>query len=503
MAEADESSSATLQRVSTGVAGLDTVVRGGLLEGGIYILAGRPGTGKTILANQACFAHVAGGCKAAYVTVQAESHGRMVAHLAPLRFFRPDAVGTGLVYVSGYTVLKEDGLEAFQRLLQKTVREHECSMLVIDGLTAVEERAGSKTAFREFLHSLAVHNSITRCTTFLLTTTDSQPCDPEHAIVDGVISLELQTLGLKAMRGIEVVKLRGTGQLVGRHYMVISDDGITVYPRTETLYTEQPGVFPDPNVRMAFGIPRLDELIGGGLVAHSSTILLGSPGSGKTVLSLYFLAEGASRGEPGFYFGFSESAAQLVQKAALVGLDIREFVEQGLIRFDSRLLVKPEPDALVHDLLTAVRAHGVRRLVIDGLEPISKEEMDPQRVGYFTAALMSALKKERVTLLTTQMTPSLAGPVENSPVHDAEAIFDNILFLRFFELRSQLYRLFSVLKMRESAHDSGVREFRITSDGPEIAETFESAERILTGLGQQVKVPKKKKRLPPRGRGRK
>ena len=129
-----------LVRLPTGVPGLDTVLRGGLLHGGLYLITGAPGTGKTILVNQLAFHHVAAGGRVVYVTLLAELHTRMLIHLQTLSFFDPAPIGDALVYLSGASALQEGGLSALLHLLQQAMRDHHASLLVLDGLAT---RAGS------------------------------------------------------------------------------------------------------------------------------------------------------------------------------------------------------------------------------------------------------------------------------------------------------------------------------------------------------------------------
>lgn len=496
-------------RVPTGVPGLDTLLRGGWLRGGTYIITGVPGTGKTILGNQFCFSVVAGGGKAIYLTVLAESHARMVLHLQGMGFFRRDEVGRALQYESGYAALKTDGLAGLSKLIFRAVREHGASALVVDGLAAVEERAESRLAFREFLHGLCVHNALAGCTTLLLTGQRNEPTDPQFAMVDGVVALSMDPMGVKVVRNLEVVKFRGGAQMAGKHSFDISDSGLTVYPRTEALYARQTSRVPELDEREAFGIPRLDEMLCGGLVRYSSTLIFGSPGSGKTLLCLHFLAEGARRGEPGLYFGFVETPERLLNKADLVGLDLRKHADAGKVRLESRVSVETLPDALVQELFGLVKKHGIKRLVLDGLEPFIQESSDKGRTPRFLTALNNTLRELGVTTLATQQTNTLFGPELHAPLEGVEAIIDNILLLRFVELRSQLYRMLSVLKMRESDNDPALRLFSISSRGIDVAETFESAEAILTGqarplppgVKKKAEKPRRRKGLLRRGRG--
>ena len=158
-----------LERVPTGIPGLDTVLRGGFLKAGIYIVRGEPGTGKTIFGNQFCFNHVAAGHRAIYVTLLAETHDRMMQHMQTMSFFEPARIPDGLYYVNGFRVLEEDGIKGFIDLLRREIRTHNATLLVLDGLVVTEEASGSDRDFRKFIHELQAHIAIEGCTALLLT----------------------------------------------------------------------------------------------------------------------------------------------------------------------------------------------------------------------------------------------------------------------------------------------------------------------------------------------
>ena len=236
-------------------------------------------------------------------------------------------------------------------------------------------------------------------------------------------------------------------------------------------------------------------MLQGGLPAHSSTLLFGSPGSGKTLLGLHFLAEGVRAGETGLYFGFMETSPRLQAKAVGVGQSLDSWVKQGKLLLETRAAVDILPDALVHELLALVKRHGVRRVVVDGLESLVKETLPPRRVPGFLTALINELRSLGVTALMTHQSNVLFGPRLEARLEGVEAIVDNIIFLRYVELRSQLYRMLSILKMRESDYEPALREFSISTQGIDVAETFESAEAILTGQAR----PLESRRAPAQG----
>ncbi|MDQ2807935.1 MAG: hypothetical protein M3Z04_13660 [Chloroflexota bacterium] len=470
--------------VPTGIAGLDLVLRGGLLQGGIYIVAGQPGAGKTILGNQMAFHHVQTGGRAVYVTLLAETQARMLTHMRGLTFFDPAVVADSLYYISGYKALEDGGLRGLLDFLRRVIRTRKATLLVIDGLMTAQATAESDVAYKQFFHELQVYIETLGCTALLISTlAETTEARLEDTMVDGVIHLADRLIGQWAVREVEVRKLRGTDYLRGRHFYEIDSSGVVVHPRTEAVLQPQP-TDSAPRTRLAFGVPRLDEMLFGGLLSHSTTLLLGPPGSGKTLLGLHFLAEGARQGERGLYFGFDEMSAQLISKAAGIGLDFAQYMSNGQIAFVWRSSLEEVVDALVEHLLAEVRRQGTQRLFIDSLTGFLDNVIYPDRIMRLFVALSNELRTLGVTLVFALETPQLFGGGSEGPSSGVSSRVDNILFLRYVELYSQLYRLISIVKIRESGYDSTIREFKITPQGLDVASTFASAEAILTGIAR-------------------
>ncbi|QRN96463.1 AAA family ATPase [Archangium violaceum] len=475
--EKQETPQNEIPRISSGTSYLDQILAGGWLCGGIYIVAGPPGAGKTMLGNQFCFSAADRGEAALYVTLLTETHSRMMLHLRSLAFFRSEYVGTRIYYLSGSVTLKDSGLSGLMELLTRTVREKRIKALVLDGFTLLHTYAKSPLELREFLQGLSVLCELTGCTTLLLSTEVNKAMDVEYAMVDGILALSAELLGLKAIRGLEVIKFRGSNNIPGKHTFLIDERGVNVYPRWEAVFRATPKAVPDSSVRLRLGIPSVDAMCQGGLITHSSTLLLGSPGAGKTILGLSFLAEGAARGERGLYFGFAESAETLIRKMKSVGLDLAPHVERGLLRLEVRAPVETLPDAMVQELMEHVSRHEYKRLFIDGLEPFSKESIDPERTPRFMSALLNALRAHHLTTLVTEQLHTLFGPDLRSPIQGAEATFDNVILLRLVELDGRLRRLLSILKMRDSDNDPFLREFVISDHGLQVRELHKSPKR--------------------------
>jgi circadian clock protein KaiC len=477
-----------LERVPTGIEKLDLILNGGFLKGGTYMILGTPGAGKTIFGNQTCFNHVARGGRAVFMTLLAETHARMLAHIQYMCFFDPAPIGDSLYYVSGYTALERDGLSGLLRLIRQVLRERNATILVLDGLATAEAIAERELDYRRFLHELQVYVETTGCTAFLLTQPGTRTTYPEHTMVDGLIELTDGLVGPRAFRELEVSKFRGSSYLRGRHAFEITSNGLEIHPRTETVLSNPP-ITDEVRTRMAFGVKRLDDMLHGGVLSGSATTLLGAPGSGKTVLGLHFLTNGALEGQQGLYFGFYETPPRLIAKATQLGLPIDSRIKSGMLDIIWQAPLEDLPDALAERLLEIVRRKNIKRLFLDGIESFQSSLMYHERSGPFFVALMNELRALNVTTLLSSELPDLFSPRITIPLDHVSSVVDNIIFLRYVELHSQLYRLISIMKVRESGYDPSIREFRISEDGIHVADTFESAEAILTGIARPIITP--------------
>lgn len=479
-----------LERVPTGVAGLDRMLNGGLLRGGSYVLVGTPGAGKTILSNQICFHHVATGGRAIYVTVLAEAHARLISHIRPFTFFREEPLADTLQYFSAFATVEQHGLEGLLDLLRGEVRNMGATLLVIDGLSTLESFVESSVSYKRFLTSLQTTLDLLGCTLMLQIQPLTDPrFMPVFTLVDGVITLWDRTEGVRAIREIEIQKLRGSDHLRGRHQFVIAEHGISVHPRTEMVLQAVPSAATLPPPRQTFNLQRMDEMFGGGLIEGSSTLLLGPPGSGKTLLSLHFLSAGIAHEQSALYFGFYEAPPQIITTAQQVGIDFTAALSQNLLQIRWQVPVNALVDVFAEQILALVDQRNVKRLVIDGLGGFQAAAVYPERMAGFLAALVNELRARGVTTIFTVSLPDLLTPEIRVPIDGGGEVVDNVVFMRYVELRSQLYRLISIIKMRESAYDRSIREFTITSAGIDVAETFESAEAILTGIARPSTAP--------------
>ena len=450
----------SLRRLETHVQGLDTVLHGGLLEGAIYLVAGDPGSGKTVLCNQLAFERAARGDDVVYVTMIGESNARLLSNLSTFSFFDASAVGRTLTYFQGHAFLQAQDLDGFLSMLQATVREKHPRLLIVDSLSALVDAVTEERAVKAFLRRLGTFTALLDCTLVLaLPVHDVIP--PEVATVsDGIFRLHRVHRGMRASRELEVLKLRGSSHLEGRHAFEIGSDGVVVHPRTEALATVSAPVARAERGRVPLGIPVLDEMLLGGLIAGSTTGVLGGPGTGKTLLGLHFLAEGARRGEPGMHFGFYETPTALLSKADGVGLPVREAVERELVRIVWQPSIEHGIDELAERILGGIREHGIRRLFVDGVDAFVEAAMHTDRLRRYFDALAGAIRGAGVTAILSGETRAFGFEPTQTFV-PLSAAFENMILLRHRDERVRFSRSLAILKVRESAYDQTVRDLEI------------------------------------------
>ena len=470
-----------IPRLPSGIPGLDLVLEGGFPTAGITIVQGTPGAGKTIFGNQLCHHHVAQGGKAIYVTLLAESHARMQLHMSQLRFFDAAVVPERLYLISAFRVLEEDGLKGLQDLLRREVHRFGASVLVLDGLVAAEESATSAREFKKFIHELQTQASMTNCTMFLLTGATNRAVAPEHTMVDGIIELRSDMHDRRTERSLTVHKMRGVGMIGGRHSMRITDGGIEVFPRLETIATARTEQHSAGSL-IGSGLPELDAMIGGGLALGSTSLLVGPSGVGKTTFGLHYLSR-CTPEEPGLLLGLYETPRCLRIKSIALHQPLAELLDSGVVEMQWY----PTTEALIDEvggrLVESARRRKVRRIFIDGIGGLQTLMHDSVRLSRVLAALAVEFQALNATAVIAAESAANGGvhdlPLDGLSLHGVSAVAQNIFMMRYMELRSRLHRAISVLKVRNAALDPLMRRYQIGPTGIEIDPDPLSVEKLL------------------------
>ncbi|SEP55711.1 circadian clock protein KaiC [Pseudomonas sp. NFACC02] len=456
-----------LKRLQSGIEGLDELLKGGFVAGSSYIIQGRPGSGKTILANQIGFNHAREGGRVLFATLLAEPHERLFQFLSTLSFFDKDKIGDQIQFVSAFDTMENDGLDEVVKLLRREIVRQKSTVMILDGLLNARSRAESPLNTKRFISELQGHAAFAGCTVFFLTSSQLDDGSPEHTMVDGVLELGEEMVGTRSIRRIKMRKTRGSGALAGAHECEITEDGLVVYPRLETTLTDSALRDSDHCSLLPSGVPSLDPFIGGGLVTSSSTLIVGPSGAGKTSFGLSFLGPSTVE-SPGLHFGFYESPQRLRMKAAALGLDFERMERSGALTLLRKSTAAGLVDKLAIELLRVVEEKSIKRVFLDSLGGMARVAADKSRVQDLFTALMSELRANDVTVVASWEVQNVLGGEINAPAPDLSSIVDNLLVLGFLQQATELKRQLSILKIRDNPYDPSLLEVTIGSQGLDV-----------------------------------
>ncbi|MBC7714603.1 MAG: serine/threonine protein kinase [Rhizobacter sp.] len=449
----------------SGIHGLDQITGGGFLRGRLYLIEGVPGSGKTILGNQLAFANAKQGESSLFITLLSESHGKMLDHIRDFNFFDESLLNEKVFYLSGYTVLSENGIGGFKNFLTQGIRSSNIKLVVIDGFKIVSSFSKDDLEYSTFLHDLNTLASALNCIFIILNPVNSSKPQPEDVLTDGLIELKRTDVGMRNVREIHVHKMRGLEHYEGRHELTICKEGMRIFPRIELIVGKLKPFHPNlTEVKKSFGIKFLDEMLKGGLVSGSVTSLFGPPGAGKTLIGLKFLHEGLLAGENSLYFGFYETRDQMLSKANGVGIDFAPFIKSGQLQFEWYPPTEQLIDELYEKLVNIINDKKISRVFIDGVEGFKFSAVFSDRLPRFVTSLTIKLRSLGVTAIFSEEArmPSLE---KDYHLGEYSAAFENIIYLRYMETSFHVKRLINIYKVRSSSYDISIHEFHIQDQG--------------------------------------
>ncbi len=460
-----------LTLLSTGVAGLDTVLGGGLPEFSFNLITGTPGAGKTTLAHQIMFANASPDRPALYFTVLGESPIKMLRYQQQMTFFDPDKVDSCIHFINLNTVVVEHGLSAVLEQILQEVRDRQPGLVVVDSFQAmirtIRATAPAPDDIQGFVQRLAVHLAVAHATTFLVgEQLDDEPSSSAVlTIADGIFALYQSADHNSVVRKLHVVKSRGIASVPGLHTFRITQAGLRVFPRI-SLAALATSTHRRPQERMASGIPGLDDLLGGGIPAGDAVVVSGPSGSGKSVLATQFIAAGMQQNEPGVIAIFEEHPEAYMRRARSLGFDLPQMERDGTLTI---LYLRPldlSPDEILHEICEAAEQIGARRVVIDSLSGFELALASTFRTDFRESMyrLVNRLTALGITVLMTMEITETFRDLRLSP-YIISFLADNIILLRYIEVAGQLSTTLMVVKMRNSVHSKDQRLYEITAQG--------------------------------------
>jgi circadian clock protein KaiC len=448
------------ERFSSGNRHLDAVLGGGLPANAVNMIIGLPGSGKTILAEQFMFHNASAQRPGVYVSTVSEPLDKILRYGQGLDFFDADAVGATVFFEDLGQALNAGGLDAVLGSVRAMITERRPGVIAIDSFKALSAYAANPRVFRDFLHELAGVLTAVAATTFWVGeyARDEIAAAPEFAVADGIIALATRREAERAIRHLEVLKLRGTGFMSGEHAYRIAHDGLHVFPRlAESVAVAPYQLHPE---RISSGIPAIDQMLADGYWPGASTMVAGPSGSGKTLMGMHFIFNGAAAGEPGIIATLQENTTQLERIVSGFGWSLASDSVEAMYRSPVDLYL----DEWFYDLLDVIDRTGARRIFIDTLGDLRRVSVDELRFREYLYSLLQRCTNQQISLMMSLETPALFG-VSQLSEDGISHLSDNVILLQYVNRDAQLKRAVTVLKTRASTHEPDIREFKITPAG--------------------------------------
>ncbi|MGO4701169.1 ATPase domain-containing protein [Dyella sp. 2RAB6] len=480
-------------RCSMGVPGLDTVLLGGLPSGHLYLLEGQPGSGKTTLSLQFLMEGVRKGESCLYVTLSetatelrevASSHGW---DLHGIDLFELSSVEAVLGEGRSQSVFHSWEVELGEtiRLIKQEVERIEPKRVVFDSLSELRLLAQDQFRYRRQVLALKQFFSPRNATVILvddLTSAGGGRDMQLHSICHGVISLERFALEFgAARRRLQVQKVRGAAFIAGYHDLSIRTGGVEVYPRLvasdhHVEFVNQP---------MLSGVRHLDELVGGGFLRGTCTLLTGPAGTGKTTLALQYIGEACARGERCQIYEFDERIGTLLRRAETMGLDLQGYMEKGLLHIYQANPAEMSPGEFAWHVTRAVQDKRCSMVVIDSLNGYLSAMPEEKHLLLQMHELLAFLNQSGVTTFLINPQIGLIGMMDADQLN-VSYIADTVVLFRFFEANGRIRKAISVVKNRSGKHEDTIRELHIDSQGLRVGEPLTSFRGVLSGVPEFI-----------------
>lgn len=475
--------------LSTGVAGLDDVLHGGLATGGLYSIEGDTGAGKTTLCLQFLLAGVARGERCLFVTLSeslaelrsmARSHGWILDGIEVLELIAPEKT---LEHERHYTMFHPAEVELTEttRAILEAAQRIKPTRIVLDSVGELRMLAQSSLRYRREIMALKQAFTGKDMTVFMVDDPRAELADLAIAsIASGIITLDRTATEYGAFRRrLQVLKMRGRNVREGFHDFRIRPGGLEVYPRL--VAAEHVTSYARESIKS--GLAGLDSLLGGGLARGTSSLFLGPAGTGKSSLAAQYARAAAARGDHAAIFLFDESIATFVERSRGLGFDVMPLIEAGRLKVRQVDPAELSPGELAFYIRQMVEEFDTRVVVIDSLTGYLNAMPSERLLALHLHELLTYLGTKGVTTILLMAQHGLVGGNPATPV-DASYLSDTVLLLRFFETRGEVAIALSVIKKRTGIHERSIRELMFEKGAIRIGEPIKEFVGVLSGTPQ-------------------
>jgi circadian clock protein KaiC len=478
-----------LEKAPTGISGLDQITGGGLPRGRVTLVAGSAGAGKTLLGLNFLVAGARQYGEPGVLMTFEESAAKVALNVRSLGFDIDELVRTDQLVVLAFQVDASEivpagdfDFEPIFAILDDAISRVGAKRVVLDTIEVIFGAFGNEAIVRSELIRL-VRWLDDRGVTVILTGERGNRGDSltrhgiEEYVTDCVIVLDHRVTAEISTRRLRVVKYRGSAHGTNEYPFLISAHGFTVLPITSVALD-----YAASEERVSTGIARLDHMLGGGMFRGSTLMVSGTAGTGKTSLGASVANSACARGERALMVLLEESPDQVLRNMRSLGLDLRPWVQAGLLR-----IWAARPSAFGLETHLAILAGLVEEekpsvAVLDGITSLSN--------GNLTTEVVSSVARQIDLLKSRGITSVITAPGAGEDINavSVSAMVDTWLQLRNIEANGERNRLLFVLKSRGTAHSNQVREFVITDHGVELVDVYIGAAGVMAGSARVTQL---------------
>lgn len=470
--------------ISTGIIGLDEILKGGLIPERFYLVRGGPGTGKTTLGLHFLTGGLSNKEDCLLVTMTEpikkikEDGKKFGFDIDNINFVDLSPQSDFIQENKDYDVFPSSQLEQKPLIEKLTAKIEKIKphRLFFDGITQLKYLASDEFNFRKQI--LSFMQFIERYNTTILLTSEIGAVNTDEDLQylsDGIINLNYKN----QHHSLEITKYRGSSFNKGSHSFKFKKNGIEVYPRLSV----SPFNYDDEITQISSGVPEIDMLLHGGIEKGTTTTITGPSGVGKTTLGTQFIKAGAEEGLKSIIYTFEENKRILLQRAKAINIPLDEIKESDHLLIKKVDPLEYTPDEFSYVVREDVEKNEVSIVMIDSVS------------GYFLSfgsdynerdmikglhALCEYLKNRGITVIMLNELKKITGDFKPTD-YGISYLADNIIFLRYLEVQGMLKKAIGVLKKRMSDFENTMREFKITNNGIKVGAPLKSLRGVLSG----------------------